>query len=59
MAIFQSSCEQKILGKHSRASLKERNTLLAYWHSYDNLRYPKCDREVEKNESKDEKAAAI
>lgn len=29
------------------------------WHSYDNLRYPKCDGEVEKNESKGEKAAAI
>lgn len=59
MAIFQSSCERKILGKHSRASLKERNRLLAYWHSYDNLRYPKCDGEVEKHESKGEEAAAI
>lgn len=29
------------------------------WHSYDNLRYPKCDGEVEKNDSKGEKAAAI
>lgn len=59
MAIFQSSCERKILGKRSRASLKERNWLLVYWHSYDNLCYPKCDGEVEKNESKGEKAAAI
>lgn len=30
MAIFQSSCERKIPRKHSRASLKERNRLLAY-----------------------------
>lgn len=58
-AIFLSSCERKILGKHSRTCLKERYTLLAYWRSYDNLRYLKCDGEVEKNESKAEKVAAI